>query len=603
MKQTIIRRNPWLLVIATLALFSPLIVHASSSASDDYSNGSSSTSKRYSTQESPEWPDTGDWLALSRSLSTYAALYGPFEPSDYEKKCGPDGIDDYTNPLEIAIGGQGICMQYPSCVNEFCLEPNAGSGSNLPAYTIKAMTEKDVVLGVRFANSNSIEVAVKSSAHSISGASMSKDSILIWLAHYKVDNTITEGFVDSCADNDNSTSHDVIGVSAGQNFNSIAEKVGDSYHFVSASASSVSASGGWIQGGGLSHTSRKYGLGVDNVMDFRVVLPSGNVAVADRCTNADLFWALRGGGGGTFGIVTHMHYKLHPPTPIIHFSFDFASVTNATFAVGDFFKFWVEAAPVVDKRWGGRFSADGMDLFFAGGLSGAKQTFLEEFQGWIEEEYYGYVFSVNDHVKEYSSWSKVLPALESGAAEDYITETSFSRLVPEEVATQQKIQVYQLLESLALSGNLGKANYLLGGNINNIRDTVTSVNPILRESAFLITANQYGYEKMLQMLPNSVSGVDKNHHGALEPDWRQSIWGDNYSRLLDIKLLTDPTKLLNCYQSVGYEGIEVDVYNLGSLTPAPTPITTGTINPDSAASFMGLKVGTFLFAADRKSVV
>ncbi len=584
MRQTKIR-NFGLLVITTLALFCSRIATVSG--------------KQYNTRNSPAWPDTGAWLALARSLSINAELYGPFYPSDYVEQCGPDGIDDYTNPLEIAMGGQGICMQYPACQNEFCLDDN-NAKSNLPAYTIQAMTEMDVVLGMKFANSNNIQVAVKSSAHSISGASMSKDALLIWLAHYEVDGSITNGFVDSCGGNSTSVGHDVIGISAGQNFRSIAESVGSSYHFVSAGSSTVSASGGWIQGGGLSYTSRKYGLGVDNVIDFRVVLPSGNVVIADHCTNSDLFWALRGGGGGTFGVVTHIHYKLHPATPIVRLNLSFENVLNDTFAIGDFFKFWVETAPVLDNRWGGRFSANGMDLFFAGGFQGAKFTFLDDLDDWIQnsEMFVDNVFfSISDYITEYASWSETLLDMEASAADDYITETSFSRLVPEEMVRQQKIQMYQLLESLALSGNLGNANYMLGGKINEIRDTFTSVNPILRESAFLITANKYGYEKMLEKLPNSVSGVDKNHHGALEPDWRNSIWGDQYSRLSEIKKLVDPTKVFNCYQSVGYEGIEVDAYNLGSLTPAPTPISTGIIDPVSASSYTRMTIGTFVLAA------
>lgn len=585
MKQSKIRYS-WLLGVVTLIISTVSVA-----------------SKEYNTRDSPDWPDTGEWLKLSNSLSLYSKLYGPFYSSDYNEQCGPDGIDDYTNPFEIAIGGEGVCMQYSSCAYEFCLEKSdSDAKSNLPAYTVMAVTEKDIVNSVRFANIHNIAVTVKSSGHSISGASMSNDSLMIWLAHYNQDNSIIQGFMDSCGDN--STTHDVIGVSAGQNFNSIAQHVGDDYHFVSAAASSVSASGGWIQGGGLSHTSRKYGLGVDNVLDFRVVLPSGSVVVADRCTNSDLFWALRGGGGGTFGVVTHMHYKLHPPTPIVHFNFKFGDVVNNTFAIGDFFRFWVEIAPTLDARWGGRFSEDDVDMFFAGGMTGAKLTLLDEFEEWVQDDsgmFSGdYEFSLDDTIiKEYSSWSKVLTALKSEAEGDYITEGSFSRLVPEKVAVNQRMQFYQMLESLALSGNLGQANYLLGGNIKNIRENETSVNPVLRESEFLISGNQYGYEKMLETLPNSVSGVDKNHHGALEPNWRESIWGDNYSRLLEIKSILDPTQVFNCYQSVGYNGQEVDIDNLGTLTPAPTPIRTGTIDPDtSVASTLGLQIGIFFITVN-----
>ena len=220
----------WHFVAAMLGLVSIPTSHADTGGKDY-----TSSSTKYNSQNSVEWPTTGEWLGLARSLSKSSAVFGPFHPADYEKLCGPDGLDDYSNPFEIAVGGQGVCMQYDSCVNEFCLEENVGD--DLPAYVVKASTENDITLGVKFANKYNIQLSVKSSGHSILGASTAKDSLMIWLAHYTEDSTVKTGYLDSCGDN--STRHDVIGVSAGQNFRSIADKVGDSYHFVSASEASV----------------------------------------------------------------------------------------------------------------------------------------------------------------------------------------------------------------------------------------------------------------------------------------------------------------------------------------------------------------------------
>ena len=56
-----------------------------------------------------------------------------------------------------------------------------------------------------------------------------------------------------------------------------------------------------------------YGLAVDNVLEFDVVIANGTLLTANTCTNSDLFWALRGGGGGTFGVVTRVVHKAHEP--------------------------------------------------------------------------------------------------------------------------------------------------------------------------------------------------------------------------------------------------------------------------------------------------
>lgn len=61
---------------------------------------------------------------------------------------------------------------------------------------------------------------------------------------------------------------------------------------------------GLILGGGLSYFSEKYGMACDNVLNFEVVLSSGKVVNASPTSNSDLYWALRGGGGSNFGVVT-----------------------------------------------------------------------------------------------------------------------------------------------------------------------------------------------------------------------------------------------------------------------------------------------------------
>ena len=573
----------------------------------------SSTPTKYNNLASAEWPNTGAWLDLSRSLSTFAELYGPFQPSDYNDQCTEEGKVDPTNPLEVAFAGEGICMQYPSCSNKFCLGPSSSAAaaadadadaartSNLPAYVLEAQTEEDIIKGMQFANKNKIQVTVKSSGHSLMGASTAQDSLLIWLAKYPADNTIQLLYQDSCQVKDGFpiVIHDaVIGVAAGQNFKSIAEAVGDDYHFVSASEWTVSASGGFFQGGGISYTSRKYGLGVDNVVDLRVVLPSGAVVTADRCTNKDLFWALRGGGGGTFGVVTHMTYKLHPPTPIVRFQFNLGAYSNNATVVSSFLKYWAEVGPTLDARWGGRFTWFGLDLFFAGYQVGAN-LFVNDFMDWVQETLDNTdVVNRTSMTKLYSSWSALLPDMQEAAGESYIADTSFSRLVPLKFATNNVLQSYQLMESLAISRTLGYSNLLLGEAINDVSDDDTSVHPAMRESVFLLTTNKIGYETILKVLPNDITGSSKNHVGSLEPEWRKSIWGDQYERLLSIKSLVDPLNILNCYQSVGFIGQEADIYNVNSLpgqaTNGPgTPQILQSSSGPSAVS-VGIKSATFL---------
>ena len=73
---------------------------------------------------------------------------------------------------------------------------------------------------------------------------------------------------------------------------------------------------GLTLGGGIGWLMPKYGLALDNLLAADLVTADGRVVRASADENADLFWAIRG-GGGNFGIATSLEYALHPVGPII----------------------------------------------------------------------------------------------------------------------------------------------------------------------------------------------------------------------------------------------------------------------------------------------
>ena len=92
-------------------------------------------------------------------------------------------------------------------------------------------------------------------------------------------------------------------------------KTGSSYVVVGSVCLTVGVSG-FTLGGGYSMLSRYLGLAIDNLVSVTMVTANGSsVVVANSTVHSDLFWALRGGGGGNFGAVTRFSFQLHPAQP------------------------------------------------------------------------------------------------------------------------------------------------------------------------------------------------------------------------------------------------------------------------------------------------
>jgi len=150
---------------------------------------------------------------------------------------------------------------------------------------------------------------------------------------------------------------------------------------VGASSRSVGATGGWFAGGGHSAIAPNYGLGtpnssvwtksyslnyfvgVDNVLEITIVTADGDHVIANAYRNEDLFWALRGGGGGTWGVVTSVTYKTHPSAPLSS-GFLLANFTNVNSTQNVFAEIIRLTPSLVEQGYGGycRISPDHISL-------------------------------------------------------------------------------------------------------------------------------------------------------------------------------------------------------------------------------------------------
>ena len=155
----------------------------------------------------------------------------------------------------------------------------------------------DVIQSVNFARENELLLAIRSGGHNAGGLGICDDGLVIDLSPIKyarVDptaRTVTVGGGCTWGDVDHATH--VFGLAT------------------PSGIISTTGVGGLTLGGGIGHLTRKCGLTIDNLISADVVLANGNFLKADADENADLFWAIRG-GGGNFGVVTSFTFRLHP---------------------------------------------------------------------------------------------------------------------------------------------------------------------------------------------------------------------------------------------------------------------------------------------------
>ncbi len=177
-----------------------------------------------------------------------------------------------------------------------------GSIDRRPALIARCTGVADVIAAVRFARRTGIDLAVRSGGHSFPGLSVADGALLVDLAPLK----------GIRVDLENLTVRAQAGVLLGE-LDRETQQFG-----LAVPAGIVTHTGlaGLALGGGIGWLMRKYGLTVDQLLSVDLITADGELVHASEDANADLFWAVRG-GGGNFGIVTEFEFRLNPLGPIV----------------------------------------------------------------------------------------------------------------------------------------------------------------------------------------------------------------------------------------------------------------------------------------------
>jgi FAD/FMN-containing dehydrogenase len=175
-----------------------------------------------------------------------------------------------------------------------------------PALIVRCASVEDVVEAVNFARENDLLLAVRAGGHNVAGTASADGGLVIDLSAMKSIEVDPE--------------RRTVRAGAGLTIGELDEET--QKHGLATPMGVVSETGiaGLTLNGGIGHLRRKHGLSSDNLISASVVTADGRLLTASEEENADLFWAIRG-GGGNFGVVTSFEYRLHPVGPEVMCAF------------------------------------------------------------------------------------------------------------------------------------------------------------------------------------------------------------------------------------------------------------------------------------------
>jgi len=474
------------------------------------------------------------------------------------------------------------CLHANCSVNEDFIAPN---------YVVHVAAVSDVQAAVKFAAKYHIRLTVKTTGHDFVGRSNAPDGLLVWMHGFNSVNVIDQT-PDPC-----NSSRQVAAIQAqgGTVWGDLYPKVPKNFEVVGGNSLTVSVAGGFLQGGGHSCLSPSLGLAVDAVLSLQVVTMDGEARTVSRCDaeTADLFFALLGGGGGTFGVVTSVTLEMYPTAgsvvglqivvPLVQ-----KVVGGYTEAAKSFFSTYMAMQPSIDPCWGGYILTTeepilGKILLVNTMCLGSWRRAVESLGPLAE---WAASMNVTMTLKNFSSFyewhgSKVDP-LKSVPANTNIA----SRIMPIENFYGAKAQalaetiLVHVAQATKQVFTTGLYIVQLGGAVKSMpHRELTSVTDGFRNGHWhVIGTTEYSDEykdiegktkenvKAFQQALAEQAPTGGTYFNEMmydQPDWQYSFFGKNYPRLLDIKQKYDPQGLQQCHNCVGPPA--------QPLPPLPTP--------------------------------
>ena len=413
-----------------------------------------------------------------------------------------------------------------------------------PMAIVYCKNYKDISNAISFARKNHIPIRIRSGGHNYEGYSIANGAIVIdvsKLNKIKIDyikNTVTiQG-----------------GVNNTTLYNYVSSK---GYPFPGGACPTVGVSG-YASGGGWGYSSRYLGLGCDSLLEIKLIDYKGCLKTANEFVNSDLFWACRGAGGGNFGVIVSMTFKLPSKVgKVTLFELNYSAPSKLTQI--KFFDTWQKWILTADERVnmkGGLYNSksDGIYIRCNGLFYGPPielQSILKPFReikGFsLKTSYLSFLDAMNKIGSTYPPY-------------EYFKSTGrfvYRNYSPEELRHLiEKINQERPTGSILTSLNI----YGLGGKVNEVSKFDTAF--YYRDARYIMLI-QSVWENNKNKLEN-VEWVNRNFKYLYSitngsyinfpysplPNYQHDYYGKNVNALKDIKCKYDPYNVFNFPQSI-----------------------------------------------------
>jgi FAD/FMN-containing dehydrogenase len=250
----------------------------------------------------PDWPSERAWKQLNDEVDGNLAPV-PFPIEACTREPGGPGCESLVANIKnpYYVGDQPGLTQTLGWVDAWFTKPSV--------YAVAAENAQHVAAAIHFARKHDLRLVVKGGGHSYQGNSNAPDSLLIWTRHMH-EITMREAFAPQGCEGKVSAQRAVTCGSGAiwmQAYDAVTTKAGA---YVQGGGCTTVGVAGLVQSGGFGSFSKHYGSCAAGLLEAEVVTADGAIRIANACTNPDLFWALKGGGGGTFGVVTKVTLRV-----------------------------------------------------------------------------------------------------------------------------------------------------------------------------------------------------------------------------------------------------------------------------------------------------